>query len=154
MLAIKDQGAAPDGRITLDHFVCAARFTFRKFRFRETRSSLSRAARLGKIDHPSCAALRLGKIDHLSCAAHFRKNRSSLVRSAIWQKSIIHLVTPQVAKLRVLVLQLSAHAPAFAADLAAFNSRPGLRPTRCQCALVRVIAAAPAAACKPHYQHR
>ena len=41
----------------------------------------------------------------------------------------IHLVTPQVAKSRVLVLQLSAHAPAFAADLAAFNGRSGLRPT-------------------------
>ena len=39
-------------------------------------------------------------------------------------------------------MQLSAHAPAFTADLAAFNGGPGLRPTRCQCALVRVIAVA------------
>ena len=53
-----------------------------------------------------------------------------------------HLVKPQVAKSRVLVLQLSAHAPAFTVDQTAFNGRPGLRPTRCQCALVRVIAAA------------
>ena len=46
------------------------------------------------------------------------------------------------AKSRVLEMQLSAHAPAFTADLPAFNGCPGLQPTRCRCALVRVIAAA------------
>ena len=53
-----------------------------------------------------------------------------------------HLVRAPRAKSRVLEMQLSAHAPAFTADLPAFNGCPGLQPTRCRCALVRVIAAA------------
>ena len=53
-----------------------------------------------------------------------------------------HLVRAPRAKSRVLEMKLSAHAPAFTADLPAFNGCPGLQPTRCRCALVRVIAAA------------
>ena len=39
-------------------------------------------------------------------------------------------------------MQISAHAPAFTADLAAFNGYLGLWPTRSRCVLVRVIATA------------
>ena len=38
-----------------------------------------------------------------------------------------HLVRAPRAKSRVLEMKLSAHAPAFTADLAAFNGRPGLQ---------------------------
>ena len=67
---------------------------------------------------------------------------AQLVNLAAALAEDLHLVRAPRAKSRVLEMQLSAHAPAFTADLPAFNGCPGLQPTRCRCALVRVIAAA------------
>ena len=68
------------------------------------------------------------------------ENVGAMGREALDQA--ITLWTPQSEINGILEMQLSAHAPAFTTDQTAFNGRPGLRPTRCQCPLVRVIAAA------------
>ena len=59
-----------------------------------------------------------------------------------YMQGLAHIVAPESKIPRIREMQLSAHAPASPADLATFNGRCGLRPTRCQCALVRVIATA------------